>query len=169
MLLQGQSREQSNDAEYQPGEQPPVAPSAVPIGIGQVFAPKTGKQVDYTTPRALEVSEIPGVVKQFADGAKNALEAGAAFPCQNAVKRGWELTVLSVDMILGIGTLIWLSADLKIDCLPQESRTCAHFCKLTLKPQRQCTRSLMLIRALFLQGLMVLKSMVQTVSKPCIL
>ena len=41
----------------------------------QVLLP-SGKVVDYPTPRALDASEIPRIVKQFADGARNALAAG---------------------------------------------------------------------------------------------
>ncbi len=51
----------------------PVAPSAI-AGQGQLHTP-IGK-VDLETPRALETGEIPPIVQQFAQGAKNALEAG---------------------------------------------------------------------------------------------
>lgn len=53
----------------------PVAPSAI--------APKTGKaltaefkQIDYEVPRALETSELPGIVEQYRQGAVNAKAAG---------------------------------------------------------------------------------------------
>ena len=42
----------------------PVAPSALPFDAG------------YPTPKELSVAEIKGIVKQFADGARRALEAG---------------------------------------------------------------------------------------------
>ncbi len=53
----------------------PVAPSAI--------APKTGKalrpdftQVEYETPRALTIEELPGIVEQYRRGAENARAAG---------------------------------------------------------------------------------------------
>jgi N-ethylmaleimide reductase len=51
----------------------PVAPSAIaPEGTAKTYE---GAQ-PFVTPRALEPEEIPGVVQQFADGARRALEAG---------------------------------------------------------------------------------------------
>ena len=50
-----------------------VAPSAV-TAAGQVFT-GTGMQ-DYVEPRALETDELPGVVAEFADAARRAVEAG---------------------------------------------------------------------------------------------
>ena len=35
-----------------------------------------GQEVEYPVPRALETSEIAGVVRQYAEGARNALAAG---------------------------------------------------------------------------------------------
>lgn len=57
----------------QPGGALPVAPSAIaPAGtIRMASGP-----VPYVVPRALEIDEIPGVVAQFEDGARRALEAG---------------------------------------------------------------------------------------------
>lgn len=52
----------------------PVAPSAIPITNDQVYTPK-GK-VDYVMPRALEDSEIPGIVAGFRKAAENAKAAG---------------------------------------------------------------------------------------------
>ncbi|HEX4963182.1 MAG TPA: alkene reductase [Thermoanaerobaculia bacterium] len=57
----------------QPGGALPVAPSAV-AAEGTVFT-YTGPQ-PFVTPRALEIDEIPGIVEQFAHGARQALEAG---------------------------------------------------------------------------------------------
>lgn len=57
----------------QPGGALPVAPSAI-APEGSVFTYQ-GLQ-PFVTPRALELEEIPGVVQQFADGARRALEAG---------------------------------------------------------------------------------------------
>lgn len=51
----------------------PVAPSAI-RPAGQVFTGQAMK--DYVTPRALETSEIPGLVKTFAEAAHNAMDAG---------------------------------------------------------------------------------------------
>lgn len=59
--------------DLQPGGQLPVAPSAIaPQGEAATY---TGMQ-PFVTPRALDLDEIPGVVEQYRQGAKNALEAG---------------------------------------------------------------------------------------------
>lgn len=51
----------------------PVAPSAVkPAGQAFTFQ----GPVDYVTPRALEASELPGIVADYVQAAKNALKAG---------------------------------------------------------------------------------------------
>ncbi|MBN9290756.1 MAG: alkene reductase, partial [Hyphomicrobium denitrificans] len=51
----------------------PVAPSAIaPQGHVSLIRPKT----DYVVPRALELSEIPGVVAEYRRGAENAKRAG---------------------------------------------------------------------------------------------
>lgn len=57
----------------QPGGALPVAPSAL-AAAGKLFTSE-GMQ-DFVVPRALEEGEIPAVVKQFQDAARNALEAG---------------------------------------------------------------------------------------------
>lgn len=62
-------------AEYQPNGAAPVSSSAVAVTKGQIRTP-SGKAYDYPVPRALEASEIPGIVKAYADGARNALKAG---------------------------------------------------------------------------------------------
>jgi N-ethylmaleimide reductase len=59
---------------FQPGNVLPVAPSAV-ANRGKVYVPGQG-MVAYETPRALETSEIAGIVKDFAQGARNAIKAG---------------------------------------------------------------------------------------------
>jgi N-ethylmaleimide reductase len=57
----------------QPDGALPVAPSAIaPSGMASTY---TGQQ-PFVTPRALEISEIPGIVEQFRKGAENALAAG---------------------------------------------------------------------------------------------
>jgi N-ethylmaleimide reductase len=58
---------------FQPNGELPVAPSAVKPA-GQVF---TGAGMeDYATPRALEISEIPGIIAEYVEGAKKAKAAG---------------------------------------------------------------------------------------------
>jgi len=63
-------------SSFQPGGALPVAPSAVAIPSEFKASTAEGKLVDYETPRALETSEIPGVVDAFRRAAKNALAAG---------------------------------------------------------------------------------------------
>jgi N-ethylmaleimide reductase len=55
-------------------DEPPVAPSVVKAA-GQIWTDQSGLQ-DYDTPRALELSEIPGVIEEFAQATRNALAAG---------------------------------------------------------------------------------------------
>ncbi len=62
-------------SSFQPGGVLPVAPSAVPIADLKT-ATADGKVVPYETPRALETSEIPGVIDAYRQAAKNALKAG---------------------------------------------------------------------------------------------
>jgi len=58
---------------FQPNGILPIAPSAL-RPKGQIF---TGKEmVDYVTPRALAISELPGIVAEYVHGAKLAKEAG---------------------------------------------------------------------------------------------
>lgn len=63
-------------SSFQPGGALPVAPSAVPISAEFKTATADGKVVPYETPRALETSEIPGVIEAYRQGARNALAAG---------------------------------------------------------------------------------------------
>jgi N-ethylmaleimide reductase len=63
-------------SSFQPGGVLPVAPSAVAISSEFKTGTADGKLVDYETPRALETSEIPGIVDAFRQAAKNALKAG---------------------------------------------------------------------------------------------
>ncbi|MBW4689135.1 MAG: alkene reductase [Komarekiella atlantica HA4396-MV6] len=59
--------------DLQPDGALPVAPSAIaPKGEASTFE---GKK-PFVTPRALETSEIPGIVEQYRQGAANALAAG---------------------------------------------------------------------------------------------
>jgi len=58
---------------FQPGGKLPVAPSAIKPN-GQVFTANGFEPIP--TPRALDITEIPGVVAQYAQGARNAMAAG---------------------------------------------------------------------------------------------
>jgi N-ethylmaleimide reductase len=55
-----------------PGEVP-VAPSAIPAAT-KTFTPEG--YVDVSAPRALRLDEIPGIVRDFAQAARNAIDAG---------------------------------------------------------------------------------------------
>ena len=51
----------------------PLAPSAIrPVGHVNLIRPKK----EFVTPRALEISEIPGIIEEYRKGAQNAKEAG---------------------------------------------------------------------------------------------
>jgi N-ethylmaleimide reductase len=63
-------------SSFQPGGALPVAPSAVPISEKLKTMTADGKVVCYETPRALETSEIAGVIESFRQAAGNAREAG---------------------------------------------------------------------------------------------
>lgn len=58
---------------FQVDNQAPVSASDV---VGEVLTFTANGFEPATPPRALETGEIPGVVQQFAEGAKNAMEAG---------------------------------------------------------------------------------------------
>ena len=63
-------------SSFQPGGVLPVAPSAVPISAPLKTMTADGKPAPYETPRALETSEIAGVVDCFRQAARNAQRAG---------------------------------------------------------------------------------------------
>src|SRR3979490_685791 len=63
-------------SSFQPGGVLPVAPSAGSISADFKTGTADGKVVAYETPRALETSEIPGVIDAYRQAAKNALKAG---------------------------------------------------------------------------------------------
>src|ERR1700686_4697232 len=63
-------------SSFQPGGALPVAPSAVPISAELKTMTADGKPASYETPRALETSEISGIVGAFRQGASNAMKAG---------------------------------------------------------------------------------------------
>lgn len=54
-----------------------MAPSAVPVGDGtKVNHPKTFEELDFETPRALAIDEIPRYVEYFRQAAANAIACG---------------------------------------------------------------------------------------------
>ena len=55
-------------SSFQPGGALPVAPSAVAISAELKAMTADGKIVDYETPRALETSEIPGMIDAYPAG-----------------------------------------------------------------------------------------------------
>lgn len=59
---------------YQPGGQPPPAPSALACPEGVVITMEGPKP--FPVPRAMTVEEIKTCVEQFAQGARNSIEAG---------------------------------------------------------------------------------------------
>lgn len=62
----------------QPGQQAPVAPSALAADTRTTVRDETGAwiRVPCSTPRALETEEIPGIVNDFRQATANAREAG---------------------------------------------------------------------------------------------
>ncbi|SJL82618.1 alkene reductase [Vibrio palustris] len=63
----------------QPGNGAPVAPSAIKTNAVKVFVetgPGEGKLTDPSMPRALETAEVQELVEMYAQGARNAKEAG---------------------------------------------------------------------------------------------
>jgi N-ethylmaleimide reductase len=63
-------------SSFQPGGALPVSCSAVPISADLKTMTSDGKPASYETPRALETSEVAGVVEGFRQAAGNALQAG---------------------------------------------------------------------------------------------
>lgn len=59
--------------DLQPGGALPVAPSAIKPA-GQVYTPSGLKE--YVTPRALDIAELPDIVRQYRVAASNAIAAG---------------------------------------------------------------------------------------------
>ncbi|MGE4801294.1 alkene reductase [Yersinia hibernica] len=62
----------------QPGQQAPVAPSAIAADTRTTVRDETGAwvRVPCSTPRALETHEIPGIINDFRQATANAREAG---------------------------------------------------------------------------------------------
>lgn len=61
-------------SSYNPDRSRPVAPSAI-APPGQAYTP-TFEQRPYETPRALEIEELPTIVRDFRQAARNARQAG---------------------------------------------------------------------------------------------
>ncbi len=61
-------------SSYNPDGGLPVAPSAI-AAPGNIYTP-TSQQVAFETPRALETGELPAIVSDFRQAARNAREAG---------------------------------------------------------------------------------------------
>jgi N-ethylmaleimide reductase len=66
----------ASHSSFQPGGALPVAPSAVAISPELKTMTAEGKVSTYETPRALETSEVAGIVDNFRQAANNALIAG---------------------------------------------------------------------------------------------
>lgn len=65
----------ASHTDYQPDGALPV--SASPIAVkGQTYSVKANAMVDFETPRALEASELPEIVEQFRQAARNAIDVG---------------------------------------------------------------------------------------------
>lgn len=61
-------------SSHQPGGKPPVAPSAIKPSGGILSA--DWKQVEFETPHALEIGEMPALLTQYKTAAENAKAAG---------------------------------------------------------------------------------------------
>lgn len=64
----------ASHSSFQPGGALPVAPSAIAIDAAVFTA--DGVEARYETPRTLEMTEIPGIVEEFEQAARNAMSAG---------------------------------------------------------------------------------------------
>lgn len=64
-----------SSSELQPEGDAPIGPTDVPSG-SKTYVDDSGTRVDNSVPRALRDDEIPGIVEQFARGARNAKRAG---------------------------------------------------------------------------------------------
>ena len=62
--------------ELQPDGQKPVAPSAIQPEGAYTFISAESGMVEVLEPRALELDELPGIVEQYRQGARNAKAAG---------------------------------------------------------------------------------------------
>ena len=64
----------ASHSSFQPGRGLPVAPSA--IAIAATTRTATGETVPYEVPRALETTELTGIIEAYRQGARNAMAAG---------------------------------------------------------------------------------------------
>ena len=64
-----------SSSALQPSGDAPVGPTDVPSG-SKTYVDASGARVDNSVPRALRDDEIPGIVEEFARGARNANRAG---------------------------------------------------------------------------------------------
>jgi N-ethylmaleimide reductase len=62
-------------SSYNPDGRLPVAPSAIAASAGHAYTP-TGQLVDWETPRALELAEVPAIVSAFRAAGLGAVRAG---------------------------------------------------------------------------------------------
>lgn len=63
--------------DLQPGGQAPVAPSAIPaLAKTYVIKDGVGSFVETSAPRALALDELPGIIEDYRQAARNAIEAG---------------------------------------------------------------------------------------------
>lgn len=60
---------------YQPNEEAPISSTTKPVS-GQCFSPKTMQMEDHTPARALFAEELPAIVDQYRQAARNAVDAG---------------------------------------------------------------------------------------------
>ncbi len=65
----------SSHTSFQPNGALPIAPSAIAITTEKSLTPEW-QQVEYETPRALELEEIPDIIEAYKQAAENALAAG---------------------------------------------------------------------------------------------
>lgn len=63
------------NADYQPNGQSPVSSSSKPIS-GKISLPNRKDVADFSTPRPLKTEEIPNIVADFRNAARNAIDAG---------------------------------------------------------------------------------------------
>eukprot|EP00775_Hariotina_reticulata_P009807 gene9807-9965_t len=66
----------ASHSDFQPDGGAPVAPSAIAVGEGFDVYTDKGGPFEYPVPRALEIQEIPAIVKAYAEAARNAIAAG---------------------------------------------------------------------------------------------
>lgn len=98
-------------ADFQPDGALPLGPSAIPIPPDQKCYIPSGDMVEYPAPKALSKEEIRGIIQDYADGAHNAIEAGA----------GGRFC-----MFLMSAEKVWTSPS---SCFDERHLVGAHFCR----------------------------------------